>query len=249
MSRRTARTPIAAAALVAAAAALTLTGCSSSATGNASSPPPAGAASAPTGSGPAASNPAPATSGVTTPGTTAPSGSGPTTAPGSTAPRTTAPAGTGPTVAPTTASLPDTPAGPGACTSAELSVAQTNPNVGAGQYYSTLVFTNTSSRTCTLAGYPGVSYVAAAGQQSGNPATRTGTQYATVTLAPHGTAKATLHDANGAGGYDPGQCQLTPAQGLRIYPPGEKAALFLPWQTQHCAGPSIHALTIGPLTS
>lgn len=157
--------------------------------------------------------------------------------------------GSVPTAAPAPVSAPDTPAGPGACTSAELSVAQSDPGVGAGQYYATLVFTNTSSRSCTLTGYPGVSYVATGGQQSGNPATRTGESYATVTLAPHGTAKATLHDANGIGGYDPTQCQLSPAQGLRIYPPGEKAALFLPWQTQHCAGPSIHSLTIGPLTS
>ncbi|MGF1426116.1 DUF4232 domain-containing protein [Kitasatospora sp. LaBMicrA B282] len=154
-----------------------------------------------------------------------------------------------PSAAPTSAGLPGTPAGPGACTSAELSVAQTDPSVGAGQYYSTLVFTNTSSHTCTLDGYPGVSYVATAGQQSGNAATRTGETYAPVTLAPHGTAKATLHDANGISGYDPGQCQLSPAQGLRIYPPNQKAALFLPWQTQHCAGPTIHSLTIGPITS
>ena len=135
-----------------------------------------------------------------------------------------------------------------ACTSNQLGVAQENPSVGAGQYYSTLVFTNKSSSTCTMTGYPGVSYVVANGVQSGNPAVRSGGTVATVTLKPGGTASAVLHDSNGISGYTPQQCQLTPAQGLRIYPPNEKAALFLPWSTSHCAGLSIHPLSIGPVT-
>lgn len=134
-----------------------------------------------------------------------------------------------------------------ACTSNELSVVQKNPSVGAGQYYSTLVFTNTSNTNCTMSGYPGVSYVGANGVQSGNAATRTEGAVTTVKLGPGQTAKAVLHDSNGVGGYDPKECQLSSAQGLRIYPPNEQAALFLPWTTEHCAGPTVHALTIGPV--
>jgi hypothetical protein len=139
--------------------------------------------------------------------------------------------------------------GPGiaACTSSRLKVAQENSDVGAGQYYSTLVFTNVSGATCTLTGYPGVSYVGTGGVQSGNAAVRTGGSVTTVTLRPGGTASATLHDSNGISGYSPQQCDLSPAQGLRIYPPTLKAALFLPWKTQHCAGPSIHPLAVGPI--
>jgi hypothetical protein len=73
------------------------------------------------------------------------------------------------------------------CATSQLSVAQENPSVGAGQYYSTLVFTNTSGSTCTTSGYAGVSYVVANGVQSGNPAVRAGGTIATVTLAPGGT--------------------------------------------------------------
>ncbi len=135
-----------------------------------------------------------------------------------------------------------------ACATSQLSVAQVNPSVGAGQYYSTLVFTNTSSTSCTLVGYPGVSYVVANGVQSGNPAVRSGAAATPVTLAPGGKADSVLHDSNGISGYTPQQCQLTAAQGLRIYPPNNKAALFLPWKTSHCAGLSIHPLTIGPVT-
>ncbi|GAA1945008.1 DUF4232 domain-containing protein [Kitasatospora viridis] len=134
------------------------------------------------------------------------------------------------------------------CTASQLTVAQTNPSVGAGQYYSTLTFTNTSGHTCSLTGYPGVSYVPQANGQSGNPAARTGDPYRTVTLAPGGTAHAAFHDANGVSGYDPGQCALAPATGLKVYPPDQRTALFLPWQTEHCTGPSIHAATIGPIT-
>jgi hypothetical protein len=136
-----------------------------------------------------------------------------------------------------------------ACASSQLSVTQQNPSVGAGQYNSTLVFTNTSGTACTLTGFPGVSYVAANGVQSGPAAVRTGGPGTTVTLNPGGTADAVLHDSNGISGYTPQQCDLTPVQGLRIYPPNQKAALFLPWKTSHCAGTSIHPLTIGPVTS
>jgi hypothetical protein len=148
----------------------------------------------------------------------------------------------------TAASTATVAAGPATCSTAQLKVGQENANVGAGQYTSTLVFTNTSHETCTMTGYPGVSYVAADGIQSGNAATRTGTAYRPVTLAPGAKADAALQDSNGISGYTPVQCQLTSVLGLRIYPPGDKGALFLPWNTQHCAGSTIHSLTIGPVT-
>ncbi|MCM6776163.1 DUF4232 domain-containing protein [Nocardia sp. CDC159] len=119
--------------------------------------------------------------------------------------------------------------------------------MGAGQYHATLVFTNTSATACTLTGYPGVSYVTASGEQSGNAATRAPGQIVTVTLDPGTKAAARLHDTNGMGGFEPQQCQLSPATGLRVYPPDQKDALFIPWQTEHCAGPDIHSFTIGPI--
>ncbi|MDH6132471.1 hypothetical protein P3T37_001856 [Kitasatospora sp. MAA4] len=135
-----------------------------------------------------------------------------------------------------------------ACSSSQLTAALTNSGVGAGQYYADLVFTNTSATTCTLTGYPGVSYVTANGVQSGNPAARSaGNPQTVVTLKPHGTATAQLHDSNGISGYSPSQCDLSPADGLRVYPPGQTAALFVPWKTQHCAGLSITPLNIGPV--
>lgn len=137
--------------------------------------------------------------------------------------------------------------GPGECATGQLSVAKGEQGVGAGQLYLVLVFTNSSGTACALTGYPGISYVTESGDQSGNPATRAQGTVQTVTLQPGDQASALLHDSNGIGGYDPDKCQLSPAAGLRIYPPDQTASLFLPWQTQHCAGPDIHSLTIGPI--
>ncbi|MFI9275311.1 DUF4232 domain-containing protein [Kitasatospora sp. NPDC052896] len=137
-----------------------------------------------------------------------------------------------------------------ACETNGLQGSLTDVSAGAGQIDATLVLTNTSEHPCTLSGYPGVSFLPVLGGALtvGNPADRTGAPYSTVTLTPHGSAHAVLHDSNGAGGYDPAQCQLTPVGGLQVYPPGSNDPLFVPWRTQHCAGPAIHALTIGPVT-
>ncbi|MFF0477854.1 DUF4232 domain-containing protein [Streptomyces sp. NPDC004284] len=133
------------------------------------------------------------------------------------------------------------------CRTGQLSAALTRPEPAAGSIYATLVFTNRSTTTCTMTGYPGVSYVAQNGVQSGNAAVREPGTITTVTLQPGGRAKAQLRDANGISGYDPAQCKLSPAEGLRIYPPDRTAALFVPWKTEHCAGPTVHSLAIGPV--
>ena len=133
------------------------------------------------------------------------------------------------------------------CASSQLKVTRTNADAAAGSAYWILAFTNTSGTSCTLTGYPGLSYVAAAGAQSGNAARRDGAKYGPVTLKPGATAGARVRDANGQSGYDSATCKLASVQGLRIYPPNQKAALFLPWKTTHCAGSAVHALTVGPV--
>ncbi|QMU67603.1 DUF4232 domain-containing protein [Streptacidiphilus sp. P02-A3a] len=232
-------------ALAAAVAALALSACSAGSGGSggsSSSTTPSGAASAP------ASSTAGGGSGGSGGGSSGGSGSG-TTGGATSGTGTTGGATSGTGSSGGAASGAGTAAaGTAECASSQLSVAQVNPSVGAGQYYSTLVFTNTSGGSCVMTGYPGVSYVVANGVQSGNPAVRAGGTASTVTLAPGGKADAVLHDSNGISGYSPQQCRLTPALGLRIYPPDNKAALFLPWSTSHCAGLSIHPLSIGPIT-
>src|SRR3954447_7343568 len=73
------------------------------------------------------------------------------------------------------------------CLSSHLRVKLKPGGSGAGQIYSQIVFTNTGKRLCTLAGHPGVSYVAGEdGHQVGRSAERaTGTIH-TVRLPPGG---------------------------------------------------------------
>jgi hypothetical protein len=46
--------------------------------------------------------------------------------------------------------------------------------------------------------------------------------------------------------YGPG-CQITPTVGLRIYPPDQTAALFVPHDDQACANPADVTLHVGAL--
>jgi hypothetical protein len=108
-----------------------------------------------------------------------------------------------------------------------------------------MVFTNTGGTICTLQGYPGVSAVVANGVQLGVPAVRRGTAPGPlVALEPRQTTQATFTYT------DPSvQCQnpIT-AKGLRVYPPNQTAALFLPTSAVgECPGPPNGNLSIYPI--
>ena len=122
-----------------------------------------------------------------------------------------------------------------ACTSADLQ-ASLGGGAGAGmsQNHTGLQLRNTGTSACTLYGYPGVSWVrGASGVQTGAAATRqtdpNGTEK-TVTLAPGALASAPL-DIVDAAVIPPSECKPVAVRGLRIYPPGQQAALFLPLPT------------------
>ena len=124
-----------------------------------------------------------------------------------------------------------TSSGTPACTSADLQ-ASLGGGAGAGmsQNHTGLQLRNSGSSACTLYGYPGVSWVrGASGIQTGAAAVRqadpSGTE-TTVTLAPGALASAPL-DIVDAAVIPPSECKPVAVRGLRIYPPGQKAALFL----------------------
>jgi Protein of unknown function (DUF4232) len=102
------------------------------------------------------------------------------------------------------------------------------------QNHTGLQLKNIGTSPCTMYGYPGVSWVAGAnGHQVGAAAVRqadpSGTE-TTVTLAPGALASAPL-DIVDAQVFSPSACKPVPVRGLRVYPPGEKAALFLSMPT------------------
>ena len=121
-------------------------------------------------------------------------------------------------------------AGTEVCANGSLQV-KLGPAQGyAGGVYRAIDFTNTSGASCTLYGYPGVSWVRGAqGLQTGAAAVRqadpSGTEKV-VTLAPGALASAPL-DIVDAAVIPPSECKPVAVRGLRIYPPGQKAALFL----------------------
>jgi hypothetical protein len=126
-------------------------------------------------------------------------------------------------------------AAPPACPTSSLRV---KPGLGqgyAGGTYEVLDFTNTSSVSCTLYGYPGVSLV------SGPPYTQIGlaakrsttTPVKLITLVPGATANALLQIVD-ALNYPASACGPTKATALRIYPPNQKTPVYVPTTSEGC---------------
>lgn len=168
---------------------------------------------------------------------------------------TTPPPSTSAPVAPVTAAPPTTtpPSTGGAlprCTTAELQGAIVGTDGAAGSVYQTLALTNVGDRACELTGFPGVSYVTGdSGEQVGPAAAMEGDRGGPVRLAPDASAVATVRAVQ-VGAYDPAVCRPTPTRGLRVYPPGDTASLFVPLEGTGCAGtPPGNQLTVTTLTS
>jgi hypothetical protein len=129
------------------------------------------------------------------------------------------------------------------CKAGQLKVTEgEGDDAGAGSTYPAVQFTNTSSKSCVMEGFPGVSYVTGdSGQQVGGAASRSGSIGPEVTLAPGAMASAIVQMAQTAN-FDAGQCKPVAVRGLRIYAPDDTAALFLPFsgsQTTACSSTSI----------
>ncbi|MGW0042501.1 DUF4232 domain-containing protein [Rhodococcus sp. NPDC003348] len=130
------------------------------------------------------------------------------------------------------------------CTTQELSVNEGRVEGSAGSVTIPLVFTNTGSRTCTLYGFPGVSYVDGAdGVEIGAAATRAGGSGEPVVLAPGGRATATVRAVQVLN-YPAEQCNPTPVAGLRVYPPNDTATLFVSRAGTGCAQHGVDQLEV-----
>lgn len=140
---------------------------------------------------------------------------------------------------PAAAAAPTPPAPPPCATSALRAAVPTGQgNAAAGSSYYPIVFTNVSSASCTLYGYPGVSYVTAVGgSQIGIPATENPTiPRKIITLAPGQSGHAELQVVNAAN-YPPADCGLVTAHWLRIYPPNQTAPRYASFTAQACTKP------------
>jgi len=126
---------------------------------------------------------------------------------------------------------------PVVCNTGTLTIALGPGDAAAGTVYAPLQFTNKGSRPCVIQGFPGVSYVTGDnGTQVGATAQREGARPGPVTIPPGGVASATLAMVQVLN-FDQAVCRPTPVRGLRVYPPAERASLFVPTpQGTGCAG-------------
>ena len=117
----------------------------------------------------------------------------------------------------------------------------------AGSQYLWLIFTNTSAKTCTLYGYPGVSYVTgASGQQVNDPATRSrGETPSKVTLKPQQGAHAQLQWGHPDAFGD--SCKPVQVAGFRVYVPDETAAVFVPAPSEQCSAKGVNVTSVSPI--
>jgi hypothetical protein len=171
----------------------------------------------------------------TTPGTTSPTT--PSASSTGTAPATSP--GTNPTT-PTVAALPS-------CQTSSLQVKLGLSEGYAGGVYQVINFTNTSSASCTLYGYPGVSLVTGPPYaQLGSAAKRSTTiPVKLITLAPGETADAQLQIVD-ALNFPPATCHPTKATNLKVYPPNQTAPVYLADTSYGCAKP-VQTMVIGPV--
>jgi Domain of unknown function (DUF4232) len=157
-----------------------------------------------------------------------------------------------PTRAPGPASTPapvPAPAGataPPGCATSALTVAIGQENGAAGSIYYPLEFRNVSGASCTLFGYPGVSFATGiGGRQLGGAAVRNPAFAAQlVTLAPGATAHASLQVVV-AQNYPASICDPVTAHWLRIFPPNQFAPLYLSFTAVTCTGRIPSGSTLG----
>lgn len=127
------------------------------------------------------------------------------------------------------------------CNADELSLAVTPNGEGdaAGMRGYEVALENTSDRTCTLVGYPGVSLVNENGNQIGEPAERIeDAEEETVTLEP-GTRALSAMTIPNSDNFPDGECK-DGATKLRVYPPNDTGYLSVGTEiTTWCNGFSV----------
>ncbi len=114
----------------------------------------------------------------------------------------------------------------------------------AGSTYYPIEFTNSSSATCSLYGYPGVSFVSASGAQVGMAAVEDPTYpRQLVMLTPGGTVSADLRVTD-AQNYPPSTCQPVTVNRLRIFPPGQTSPLYISFTAMACSSTTVPILSV-----
>jgi hypothetical protein len=132
------------------------------------------------------------------------------------------------------------------CLTTQLALSIGQGQGAAGSTIVPVILTNKGSDGCTLFGNPGVSFLDANGNQLGASAKFTGSERATVTLAPNGSANAQLQIPN-PGNFSPTDCNQATSSRLRVYPPGDRTSLTIAFSESVCTTQQ-GVTMVGPVT-
>lgn len=113
---------------------------------------------------------------------------------------------------------------------ADLNLSIGEPDGAAGSLYYPIRFTNTSTRTCALRGYPGVSVIDVRHHQIGTSATRTGEPVDTVSIRPGRSVTATFRTNSAGVGAG---CRPMSTY-VKVYPPNSYQAVNIPYHLRVC---------------
>jgi hypothetical protein len=179
-------------------------------------------------------------SGTTTPtsGSSVSSSSSPTSTSGSTTTSTSTP-----TSSSTGSSTSAASSGVASCTTSDLTAKIGQTEGAAGSIYVTLDLTNNSGKPCTLYGYPGVSLANGTTQISPGASRSTTNPAKLITLGVGATANAVLQVAQAAN-YPTSTCAPKSTNAIKIFPPNETVALYVPYSTTACTSTAAHQLNI-----
>lgn len=158
------------------------------------------------------------------------------------------PASTRPGTSPSSSAGSVNESATGRCHTADLALRLGGGDAAAGTQHESLVFTNRSATTCTLYGYPGVSWVTGdQGTQVNDPFERIDANRRThLTLRPgqHANAVLVTHTAEN---FPAATCKPIPVRGFRVYPPDETAAIFVPQSQTACSVRGVGLAQVAPL--
>lgn len=133
------------------------------------------------------------------------------------------------------------------CSTAALTPSLGPPQGAAGTVFYPLILKNSGGSTCSMSGYPGVSFIAGSDNHPvGAAAAQESDTVGTVVIDPGQATSANLGIAN-AGNF-PEDCNPAPVSGLQVTLPGQSDPVIVGHADTACASSTYSTLRIGPFT-
>jgi hypothetical protein len=123
---------------------------------------------------------------------------------------------------------------PGGCPTSALTIRALRGSGAAGHEFAFVQFTNASTSTCSLTGYPGIELLLG-GKPLGQPAMRSGKPIQTVRIPPGTSVSANL--------VDDSSCNAAISDSVQVIPPNRTDRIVLKLALRGCR------LTVDPVTS